>query len=236
MTAKRATLKLKGPLPLQGKDSTHMILTAKPRAYVMPDLPEPTASELAQMSAREYQSYIYRKADIYPPEKYPLPGSEWDIDEFEAGGAYDDEYDDDDTGPIDDRATELYLQDWRRNVAHDPSEGYGVEIEGDRDAMLQLIIAVTTSLNRLRRPPKAEAIAAGIGLAISMVRRVRGVKHPRDIAKDVGVRAQTLHQIKNLAISEIQRLSLTSTLSGGGDEEPGTYNQCEEDEVAGDDR
>ncbi|HXQ72689.1 MAG TPA: hypothetical protein VN844_19485 [Pyrinomonadaceae bacterium] len=235
MTAKpRATLKLKGPRPLQGKDSTQVIVSADPQAYVMPDLPEPSASELAQMSAREYQSYVYRKMDIYPPEKYPLPGSEWDIDEFEAGGAYDDDYDDD-TGPIDDRTAELYLRDWRRNVAHDPSEDHGVEIEGDRDAMLQLIIAVTTSLNRLRRPPKAEAIAAGIGLAISMVRRVRGVKHPRDIAKDVGVRAQTLHQIKNLALSEIQRLSLTSILSGGSDEKPGTYNQLEEDEVNGDD-
>lgn len=229
---RRCRLTLTSPRKATSKPRATIELPASPQAYVMPDEPEPTKAELDQMSDDQYRSYVYRKEGIYPPDKYPLPGSEWDTDEFTVGAqSYNDDGDnkDFDSGPIDDRVTAMYLQDWRRNVSHDPSEGYGVEVTSDRDALMQLMIAVTTELNRRRKPPKAKATATGIGLAISMIRHEKGVKHPRDLAKEIGVRAQTLHQIKNLALQQIQRLNLLSALVGAGPEDPGTYNQVEED-------
>ncbi len=83
-----------------------------------------------------------------------------------------------------------------------------------------LLIAVWSELKSWRRQPTPEVIAKAVGLAIARTRGERGIKHPRDLAKEVRVRPQTFFKVLNVATAEIERLGLREGLGNSG-----TYSQ-----------
>ena len=88
-----------------------------------------------------------------------------------------------------------------------------------RKALTDIALAVYANLERKTRGddkgmPKAsaEAIAAGIDLAVRDVCNQRILKQPADIAKQAKVRYQTLLAIKSEALRQIQRLGIADVL------------------------
>jgi len=89
----------------------------------------------------------------------------------------------------------------------------GVTAQGEETLLL---IGVMNGLKSWKKAPKPEVIAQAVTLAIARVRGTSDLKHPRDLAKEVKVRPQTLFKVLNLAESEIVRQGLTNALKKTG--------------------
>jgi hypothetical protein len=215
----RTTLKLKLK-PGAKKAPITTVVQAQPQAYVMPDETELSDAELSALSEEERERYMdrfIRRAGIPLHDLNSDPVQ--DAIESEHHRSFDEMEKDDlaysvATETEKAAATIILAAEYSDFVRETPHEqvAYGVEIVASDEATKLLVIAVTVEVGRWTKPPKAEAVAHGIGLAIAKIRGEQGVKHPRDIAKEVGVRAQTLHRIKNVALQEIQRLGLKGDL------------------------
>jgi hypothetical protein len=79
-----------------------------------------------------------------------------------------------------------------------------------------LLVAVWNELRAWKKSPSPEVIAQAVGLAIARVRGEQGLKHPRDLAKEVRVRPQTFFRVLNIAEAEIARLELSGGLRESG--------------------
>ena len=115
-----------------------------------------------------------------------------------------------------------------------PFEG----IDGRDVAVHRLTLGVWAAVLKWPKPPKARVLAAGICLALTHFWHVRGIKHPRNIAKEHRVRPKTLFAIRRVALAEIERIGLGPELmelrprdhgksSAVWRERLGTYNRGE---------
>lgn len=104
--------------------------------------------------------------------------------------------------------------DFLSNTPHN-IENNGVELDAAafRDAIETLVIAVWGEVRQWKKQPKAEVIAKAAGLALALARGERGVKHPRDLAKEVSVKYETFLKVLSIAKAEEARLCLAADLS-----------------------
>jgi len=206
-------------------------------AYIAPD---PTAEELDELYAT-LSTMTLRQREMHLRAvglRYGLVASEDDeVAADERADAIDidsqDDEDGDDNGTVYKHvlATDYYaageLDDLCANVAHDDgqSEGGGeFETAKYREALSELAVAVHTALPKSTRKWKGEApggtkandqaVAAGINLAVRHVQQKRTLKTAADIASDAKVRYQTLLEIKDEALEQIQRLGIAGVLRG----------------------
>lgn len=188
-----------------------------PKAYVMPDEPEVTDADIEAMTDSELETYFDRVHRYEPKYDTDPVQDAIESEEFHQwfDGMTEEDFDGLTASAIEKAAAPLIAEairaDFIRETPFD-SAPYGMEIDSDQEAMKLLMLAVTVEVNRWKKPPKAEVTAAGIGLALAYIRKERGIKHTRDIAKEVGVRPQTLFQVRKLTLMEIQRLNFASDL------------------------
>ena len=210
-----------------------------PQAYVAPAEPcldDMTADEIAALSDDEYDRMVGLRvarnlADLVPDEG----GARFLLDDF----VFDDELDLQLLGEWDSRseiekAAAPVIE--RAHVADllDEDDGGGlseerrpIDLDVSGEAAKSILVAVWIELQGWRRPPKPEVIAKAVGLAIAATRGESGLKHPRDLAKEVGVRYQTFNRVLGIANAEIGRLGL-----GDGLKKTGTYNEDDGEEQA----
>lgn len=208
---------------MRRKSRVTLELLSAPQAYVMPDEQDISDADYDAMPEEARAKYLTREVQAMVARFVP----DYDTDpvqdaiESEEFRQLFDGMDEDDwltlgASEIEKAAASVIAEavqaDFEREVS--PGAVPPVEIDSRQEALKLLLIAVWGEVSQWKRPPKPEAIAAGVGVAVAQVRGERGVKHPRDIAKEARVRAQTLHRIKNVALQEIQRLSLRFDLSG----------------------
>lgn len=223
-----------------------LVCIADPQAYVAPAEPcfdDMTGDEIDALSDNEYGRMVRlsaaRNLADHGPDHVPGMGGVGSIlDNF----VFDDELDllllGDDwewnsrsetekaAAPIIERALVDDLMDEDDGVGLS-EERRPIDLDGSGEAVKTLLVAVWVELRSWRRRPKPEVIAKVVGLAIATARGERGLKHPRDLAKEVGVRYQTFNQVLGIANAEIDRLGL-----GDGLKKTGTYNEDDGEEQA----
>lgn len=186
-----------------------------PAAFVAPVRHEPTDAEFDAMTETELDEYCKRHA---PVGKDGMADG-WGGPPWDNGGDDGDALDEDwawslatdaekAAAPSIDAAIDADFQD---TVPHgDAVEG--VTFDDRADSAEQLTLAVAVRVNRWKKPPKPEVIVAAVGLALAYYQGIKGVKHPRDIAKQVRVRPQTLFKVRKIALELIHESGLAGTL------------------------
>ena len=197
------------------KKITIITVPAASQAYVMPDEPdvdELTDEELEALPEAE-QEKLWQK-------KYSIVGEDGFNTNSDRGDGDDDgiDWDNLDLRTDTEKAAAPIIE--AAGVAdlleHMTEESRPVDVDLSGETTKTLLVAVWHELRGWKKQPKPEVIAKAVGLAIAKARGEKGLKHPRDLAKEVSVRPKTFFQVLNIADAEIARLGLSNDLRENG--------------------